>query len=199
MSWLSYVTDGRKAMRGYKLLILTVALLKATLAVGVAYLYWAGYIQFSFSGPTPALAKNESSSAAVLPPGMECNQKLFEDLRLKRLELEEREKELRLKKEELRLLKDQVDKRLAALAELEQEIDGKLKELKAIKDERFRLLVKIYSNMKPKKAAPLLSKLDVDTLTKLFQAMPTDQVSKILAAMDQEVAAKVSAKLSGQP
>ncbi|WP_456433515.1 MotE family protein [Thermosulfuriphilus sp.] len=183
-------------MRGYKQLILVLAILKALVALALGYLYWAGYLHFSFSGPDQALAEGQPS--APMPPGLECNQQVFEDLRLKRLQIEEKQKALGLREKELKLLKDQVEKRLAALTELEQEIDQKLNELKVIKDERFRLLVKIYSNMKPKKAAPLLSKLDVNTLTKLFQAMPTDQVSKILAAMDPEVAAQVSARLSGQ-
>jgi len=132
------------------------------------------------------------------PPSLQqCPPELFEALRAERRRLEKRAREIELREKRLRLLEKQVERRLAALLELENSLDEKLKKIRRIETERFNLLVKAYSEMRPSKAARLLMNMDPDMAVRILSAMKSDQVARILAAMPPEKAAPLAEALSG--
>ncbi len=126
-----------------------------------------------------------------------CPPELFEALRIERRKLEERAKEITIREKRLKLLEQQVERRLTALLELENSLDEKLKKIQTIETERFKLLVKAYSEMRPSKAAGLLVNMDPEMAVRILSAMKSDQVARILAAMPPEKAAPLAEALSG--
>ncbi|HFC98223.1 MAG TPA: hypothetical protein ENJ40_07190 [Thermosulfurimonas dismutans] len=176
---------GRKKPSPSRLLvlILLLALVKFFLSLGT--------LLDLYLNPAEVRAEEKTAAAPQCPP------EIFEALRIEREKLEERAKQLTLREKRLRLLDQQVERRLAALLELENSVDEKLKKIRTIETKRFKLLVKAYSEMRPSKAARLLMNMDQDMAVKILSAMKSDQVARILAAMPPEKAAPLAEALSG--
>jgi len=113
--------------------------------------------------------------------------------------LEAEKRDLLAKKEELLLLEKRVQEQMAALKELINNAEAKLQELKGIQDERFKLLVKSYSEMKPSKAAQMLINMDRETAVKILSQLKSSQVASILAAMPPDKAAALTEAMTGTP
>lgn len=113
--------------------------------------------------------------------------------------------------------RDQIDAREKALAQREQllqaaekRLEEKVAELEGVKaellrligrrneeeDARLRSLVRIYEAMKPKEAAQILEKLDMDVVVGVIERMKEAKVAPILAAMVPERAKTVTALLA---
>ena len=174
-------------MDGRKILLVLALILVLKAGLGIFFLEATG-------GGVRAQEPSTGTSAPA-----QCPPELFEALRLERARLEERQKEILLREKRLKLLEAQVEKRLTALLELEDSLEKKLKRLETIENERFRLLVKAYSEMRPSKAAGLLMSMDPEMAVKILSAMKSDQVARILAAMPPEKAAPLAEALSGLP
>ncbi len=107
--------------------------------------------------------------------------------------------------DKLRDIQKMIDIKKAELLLIEKEIDRKLQELKRLRDEiraewerrdridanNLKHLVKIYSSMKPQKAATLLEKVDLDLSVELLSHMRGETVGRILSFMDEQRAAKI--------
>jgi len=57
-------------------------------------------------------------------------------------------------------------------------------------------LAKMYENMKPAQAAPILSGLEMDIVLDIMQRMKEREAARILARMDASLAARISTELS---
>jgi flagellar motility protein MotE (MotC chaperone) len=57
-------------------------------------------------------------------------------------------------------------------------------------------LAKMYENMKPAQAAPILSALEMDVLLDIMTRMKERQAARILASMEAGLAARISTELS---
>lgn len=109
--------------------------------------------------------------------------------------------------------KKQLDERLemlktreVQLKKIESDIDGKLKRLdeerkffaqtvqqeKELKGQRLDRLVELYDKMEPKKAAPVIEKLDKDLVVALFKRLKQKQVTTILEFMNPEKSVQLS-------
>lgn len=115
-------------------------------------------------------------------------------------EREEEFKELISTKEELQQALNTADKKVTEQAKkieaLEQEL-AILKEKKKNEQERLDKLVKIYSRMKPEKAAEIFTSLDEETILDLLMNLKEEQAAAILAALPPKEAAKYSKKING--
>jgi flagellar motility protein MotE (MotC chaperone) len=99
-----------------------------------------------------------------------------------------------------------MEKREAYLRELESAIEDKVRALenekvlfqqslqreKDLADDRLANLVEYYKKMEPKKAAPVIEKLDKDMVVKLFNKLPQKQVTQILAGMSAEKSVEIT-------
>ncbi len=88
---------------------------------------------------------------------------------------------------------DQVQQKLAAmidtLAALQKRYD-------VTRDREAARLAKVYGAMKPAKAAPILSTLDLETVLQVMRGLKARQAARILSAMDPRLAAEISRRLS---
>jgi flagellar motility protein MotE (MotC chaperone) len=128
-----------------------------------------------------------------------CLEELRTSLLQEKEALEAEKRDLLAKKEELLLLEKRVQEQMAALKELINNAEVKLQELKGIQDERFKLLVKSYSEMRPSKAAQMLINMDRETAVKILSQLKSTQVANILAAMPPEKAAALVEAMTGSP
>jgi len=128
-----------------------------------------------------------------------CLEELRASLLQEKEAFEAEKRELLAKKEELLLLEKRVQEQMAALKELINDAEVKLQELKGIQDERFKLLVKSYSEMRPSKAAQMLINMDRETAVKILSQLKSSQVASILAAMPPDKAAAIVEAMTGSP
>ncbi len=171
--------------------LVLLALLKLVLTGIYFYAAETGYLSWPSAS---ALAETE-----VQKETPSCPEDLFRALRVEKERLASQEEEIKRREKNLALLEEQIKKRLASLSNLEEEIDRKLTELRVIKNERFKLLVGAYANMKPSKAAKLLEAMEPQMAIKILSALKTEQVARILSAMPPEKAASLAESLSGLP
>jgi len=119
-----------------------------------------------------------------------------ETLEQKRLQIEKERHELNQERERLDALKQEIAKNLAKLTKIQSEVQGKLNERKAIREERVKHLIQIYTTMPPKKAAALIDKLEMEVIISLFSRMKGDNVGQILPYVSPEKAAHISERLA---
>ncbi|MFT5488856.1 MAG: flagellar motility protein MotE (MotC chaperone), partial [Alphaproteobacteria bacterium] len=76
------------------------------------------------------------------------------------------------------------------------QIQGLLKKHDKEQEAKLRSLVKIYESMKPKSAARIFEKLEMDILLDVVERMREAKTSLIFAAMDPATAKAVTSRLA---
>jgi flagellar motility protein MotE (MotC chaperone) len=149
--------------------------------------------------PTAALEKKTASSADV---GAVLKRL---DIERKRLELEE--ERIGKQREQLEALKREIEEKIEQLAKIQEQISSDLErkeatvsekdqKLKAAEEAKIKMLSKVYASMKPKQAAAIIDKMDIDIIQRVFSQMKGEQVGSILSYVEQDRAAKISERLA---
>ena len=107
-------------------------------------------------------------------------------------QLKEKEKYLEQRKIQLVALQEEISNKIAELTRLRNEIKAERTQTKTDEEQKLRHLIKIYSAMKPPKAASLIEKLDIKLAIQLLSKMKGDTVGSILSFVDVGKAAKIS-------
>ena len=84
----------------------------------------------------------------------------------------------------------------AELAAMISEIEAQQRILGQEQERAAVRLAKMYENMKPAQAAPILSNLEMATILDIMQRMKEREAARILAKMDAGLAAAISTELS---
>ena len=82
------------------------------------------------------------------------------------------------------------------LTNLIQEIEAKQRILSEDRERSAVRLAKMYENMKPAQAAPILSALEMEIVLDIMGRMKEREAARILAKMDAGLAARISTELS---
>jgi flagellar motility protein MotE (MotC chaperone) len=114
----------------------------------------------------------------------------------KRDELKDREKELVKKEEDLVIFQKEINNKIKELSQLRDEINSKVSSSSNSERNKLKHLIKIYSSMKPQRAAGLIEKLDMKFAVKLLSQMKGEAVGSILSFVEIETAAKISEGLA---
>lgn len=112
------------------------------------------------------------------------NDSILESLAKRRRQVEEKAQKLTLRENLLKAAENQVAKRIKELKEIEARISTTNKNKDQDDSEQLGRLVKMYSTMKPKAAARIFNRLDINILKDLVREMKTRKMAPILAAMD---------------
>ncbi len=131
---------------------------------------------------------------------------------LKRLDRErnqiDREREnIQKQRVQLDVLKQEIEEKIEKLSKIQQQIAADIAKQEAMDDKRnkteqaqedakIKMLGKVYSSMKPKQAAAIINKMDIEVIQKVFSQMKGEQIGSILSYVDQERAALISEKLA---
>ena len=121
--------------------------------------------------------------------------------------IDKQQKTIEQEKKELDVFKEQIDEKIETLTALKKQIEGDLvlldqkkaqkeKEKDAEYEEKIGRLVKMYAGMKPKNAAQIVDKMDLEVAQEIFMRMREASASEILAFVDSEKAAKISERLA---
>ncbi len=125
----------------------------------------------------------------------------------KKKNIEKESESLSRKKKELEQYEEQIDEKIAQLKKLKEQINGDLALLRKKKSEkeiareaafekRLRSLVKTYAGMKPKNAAKIVDKMELEVARKIFSRMRETSAAKILANVDSAKAARITEHLA---
>ncbi|GAB4238468.1 MAG: hypothetical protein Kow0032_24960 [Methyloligellaceae bacterium] len=132
----------------------------------------------------------------AIPSGAELA--ILQSLSKRRKELEERARALNLRENLLKAAEKRVETRIAQLKAIEAKIEKEFKERDSRREAEYNRLVALYSRMKPKKAAQIFNRLNIEVLTELVRKMKPAKTSPILAAMDPAVAERVTMEIAEQ-
>lgn len=125
----------------------------------------------------------------------------------KKTMIDKQQKTMDQERKELDLFKEQIDEKIENLAGLKKQIEQDLAlldqkktqkemEKEAEYEEKIGRLVKMYAGMKPKNAAQIVDKMDLEVAQEIFMRMREASASEILAFVDSEKAAKISERLA---
>lgn len=104
--------------------------------------------------------------------------------------------ELARKELALRELEKDLDAKLVRIQELDAKLQRMLDDANAVKDQKLKHLIDVYSNMKTKQAATVLETLDEKIAVKILAGMRGRQAGEILTYVQAEKAAKLSELLT---
>ncbi len=156
---------------------------------------------FLIFGGLAILSSHLGGNSNVAQKALEPATTLDTELVLKGLDAERAL--IRREKEELVTLRQAVavqeqvlDEGRRELTAMVREIETKQRILGEGRERSAIRLAKMYENMKPAQAAPILSALDMDIILDILARMKEREAARILAKMDAGLAARISTELS---
>jgi len=93
---------------------------------------------------------------------------------------------------------EKLNLRITELQQLESSIQQRLQDEKNIKNKKIKRLTAVYEGMKPDRAAPVISKMDLATVVRVFLLMDEKKVGKILSFLPPDKAVQISQALTRQ-
>lgn len=127
-----------------------------------------------------------------------AERELLESLRKTREKLTAMEKSLAEREKEAAAAETKAAERIGELENLEARIQELLLEEESIKSKKIKRLTAVYEGMKAEKAAPVIAKMNLSTVVKMFLRMDEKQVGKILSSLPPEKAVTISQALTRQ-
>ena len=124
----------------------------------------------------------------IKPQESENELKILQNLRKRRIEIDEKLKLLTIKEAALDSLQKEVDKKLALL-EKERAL------VKPIDDANVIKLVKVYESMKPEEAAKIFNDLDIKVIVKIARQMKENKLALIVSDMEPGKAKELTLEL----
>ena len=125
----------------------------------------------------------------------------------KKTMINKEQKSLIQAKKELEIFEEQIDEKLENLKVLKKQIkedmalltkkkNFKDQEKEAAYERKIGRLVKMYAGMKPKKAALIVDKMNLEVAQEIFLRMRETSAAQILSFVDSSKAAKISERLA---
>lgn len=137
----------------------------------------------------PALEPVPISVQPLDRPGSHDEAKaLLMALSRRQAELEKRERELVAREDRVEIYEKDLEEKIAHLESLQKEMSRESKAAAAADAEAAQGLAKVYAAMKPSEAAPLLDRLDDDTVLRILAHMRAKQIGELLPLLDRDKA-----------
>lgn len=146
---------------------------------------------------TEMTGEQEPAAEAVQPAFMSRSEiDLLQDLSDRRHQLEERSQRLDTRERLLMATEKRIDKKIERLKGLEASIQELLRVHSEEEEAQLESLVRVYEAMKPKDAARIFNKLDLDILIDVVARMKERKIAPVLAAMDAETAKALTMEMA---
>jgi flagellar motility protein MotE (MotC chaperone) len=153
----------------------------------------------------PKVAKAEPPKAA--PPAVDnapadrrllspAERAILERLQERRQELDQRGRELELRESLLKAAEKRLEAKVAELKDIEARINTAMNRKDEAEAARFKSIVTMYENMKPKEAAKIFDRLDMKVLFEVASQMNPRRLSDILAQMSADAAERLTVELA---
>jgi flagellar motility protein MotE (MotC chaperone) len=124
---------------------------------------------------------------------------VIERLGERRGELDAREQELEMRLALVEAAEKRINERTALLEQLEARINALVEQNNSQEVEQFKSIVSMYESMKPKEAALIFDRLDMNTLLRVARAMSPRKMAPIMAKMDPVKAKDLTATMAVAP
>ena len=131
----------------------------------------------------------------ILPPGERA---ILERLQDRRQQLDARVREMEMRESLLQAAEKRLEARLTELKAVEARINATVQQRDDDELKRFKGIVAMYENMKPKEAARIFDRLDLKILVDVSTQMKPATMSAILAQMAPEAAERLTVELASR-
>jgi flagellar motility protein MotE (MotC chaperone) len=123
---------------------------------------------------------------------------ILERLQERRQELDARARELDIRESLIKAAEKRMEGQLAELKEVEARIAVETQQKDGAQAARFKGLVTMYENMKPRDAAKIFDRLEIGVLLEVSSKINPRQMSEILAQMSPDTAERLTVELASQ-
>jgi flagellar motility protein MotE (MotC chaperone) len=184
------------------------ALLLVLPMLGVAPRYGNGMSQLKGlvnkvrPGTFPDLeAQQEQQPSSTLPQPerqealTDTERQILLSLMERKRQLDERDVLLNQREEQLRALRDNIQRQVAELKQLQEQIEASMDAKRAQDAENLNKVVNLFNGMDPKVSAIKLQTLDTRTAAQILLAMNQRKASQLLEAMDPQQAKRITEEI----
>lgn len=123
---------------------------------------------------------------------------LLKELSKRRETLDKEKTDLNVREQVLKATETKIDKKVLELKKLQTQLEELMKQYEQKENSKILSLVKIYETMKPKDAAKIFNELEMPVLLKVVSNMKEVKVAPVIASMDPAKARELSIELSRQ-
>jgi flagellar motility protein MotE (MotC chaperone) len=123
---------------------------------------------------------------------------LLERLQERRQELDSRGRDLDMRENLIKAAEKRIDAKAMELKDLQSRVDTSVGNRDAAENSRFKSIVAMYENMKPKDAARIFDRLDLKVLLEVTTQMNPRKMSDILGQMAPESAERLTVELANR-
>lgn len=123
---------------------------------------------------------------------------LLKELSKRREALDKEKADLNIREQVLKATETKIDKKVSELKTLQTQLEELMKQYEQKENGKILSLVKIYEAMRPKDAAKIFNELEMPVLLKVVSNMKEIKVAPIIASMDPIKARELSIELSKQ-
>jgi len=121
---------------------------------------------------------------------------VLERLQERRQELETRAREVDIRESLLKAAEKRIENKVDEMKGVETRISAAAQQKEEADNARFKSLVIMYENMKPKDAGRIFDRLDMSVLIEVASRIKPQKMSDILAQMSAEAAEKLTVELA---
>lgn len=148
--------------------------------------------------PTPSEMQKRVDTLASKDPSLfsKSEIELLENLARRRDELEDRAREVEMRENLLQATENRIDQKISDLKQIEDRIQSMLQQFDKEEEAQIKSLVKVYENMKPKDAARIFNRLEMDILLDVVERMKEKKMAPVLAQMSPEKAEALTVELA---
>lgn len=154
------------------------------------------------SDKPPDPTKLEVAGAAIpLEPGRIASpgeRAVLERLQTRRQELDTRNRELEMRENLLKAAEKRLEAKVSELRNTETRVNTAMGTRDQVGAERFKSIVSMYENMKPKDAARIFDRLDMKILVDVSTQMNPRKMSEIMAQMQPDAAERLTVELANR-
>jgi flagellar motility protein MotE (MotC chaperone) len=123
---------------------------------------------------------------------------LLKDLSKRREKLDGEKKDISVREQILKATENKIDQKVVELKNLQNQLEDLIKQYDTKEQGKIMSLVKIYETMKPKDAAKIFNELEMPVLLRVVSNMKEVKVAPIIAGMDPMKARDLSIELARQ-
>lgn len=159
--------------------------------------YWARADENAAEG-SPA---GEEDEPAMPEPGMPMGMsqgvdRLLAEVYTRKKELAEAERDVERREAAVRELETMIDERIEALEADRRELETRIAKWETQDGDRIKKLAKVYAELPPSKAARLLSNLELDLAVSVLSGMKQKSSAEVLAAIAPDRALVMSRRMA---
>jgi flagellar motility protein MotE (MotC chaperone) len=152
------------------------------------------------SNAAPAPTKLEIGGAVVPLPQQRVasagERAVLESLQERRLELDRRARDMDMRESMLKAAEKRLDAKLLELQGMQSKVDTATVAREKDNAQQFKSIVTMYENMKPKDAARIFDRLELNILVELSTQMNPRKMADVLAQMTPEAAERLTVEIA---